>query len=72
MKTYEFPAKVTPAGDLELPDALAELLEQNDAARVVILLPEPADDEEDADWERLGDEEFLAGYTAADSIYDRG
>ncbi len=70
MKAYEFPVKVSPEGRLDLPDSVLELLPRDQMVRVIILLPE-SDDSEDADWERLTAEQFLAGYDEADSVYDR-
>ena len=77
MRAYEFPAKVTATGNLEVPTALLDLLSADQTVRVIVLVEEPSDadrmsaEEEDAAWERLGDEEFLAGYSEADAVYDR-
>jgi hypothetical protein len=71
MKAYEFPIKVTPDGRLELPDALSKLLPGNQVVRVIILISEPTDIEEQAAWSRLTAEQFFAGYSETDSVYDR-
>ncbi len=78
MRAYEFSAKVTGTGSLELPAALLELLSADQTVRVMVLVEEPSPaadqmpaEDEDAAWERLGAEEFLAGYSEADAIYDR-
>ena len=71
MKAYEFPIKVTPEGRLELPDALLKLLPSNQVVRVIILISEPTDMEEQAAWSRLTAEQFFAGYSEADAVYDR-
>jgi hypothetical protein len=78
MRAYEFPAKVTATGNLEVPTALLDLLSADQTVRVIVLVEEPSDtanetsvEDEDAAWERLGDEEFLAGYSEADAVYDR-
>lgn len=71
MKAYEFPIKVTPGGKLELPDALLNLLPVNQVVRVIVLISEPTDMEEQAAWSRLTAEQFFAGYSKADAIYDR-
>ncbi len=71
MKAYEFPTKVTPEGKLELPDALIDLLPDNQVVRVIILVNEPADVDEDAAWSRLAAEQFLNGYAEVDAIYDQ-
>lgn len=71
MKAYEFPAKINPEGSLTLPNELVELLPDNNVVRVIILVSEPTDTEEDADWSRLAVEQLLAQYTDDDAIYDR-
>lgn len=71
MKAYEIPVKVTPQGTLELPEALMALLPRDQVVRVIILVPEPGDSEEHAVWSRLTVEQFFAGYSEADAIYDR-
>jgi hypothetical protein len=38
---------------------------------MIILVPEPTDLEEQEAWSRLTAEQFLAGYSEADAIYDR-
>jgi hypothetical protein len=70
MKAYEFPCKVTPEGGLELPEALTKLLSANQVVRVIILLNEPTESEDEEAWTRLTAEQFFAGYSAADAIYD--
>lgn len=71
MKAYELPIKVTPEGKLELPETLSALLPREQVVRVIILVPEPTDAEEQIAWSRLTVEQFFAGYSEADSIYDR-
>jgi hypothetical protein len=71
MKAYEFPVRVTPGGTIELPDRLLELLPTDQSVRVIILVGEFEDLEEQAAWSRLTAEQFLAGYSAADAVYDR-
>ena len=48
MKTYEIPIKVTKEGEIERLDALLELLPREQVVRVIILVPEPTDVEEQA------------------------
>ena len=71
MKAYEFPVKVTSDGRLTLPDTLSELLPSNQVVRVIVLVSEPSDRESPGDWSHLTAEQFFAGYTEADAIYDR-
>jgi len=71
MKAYEFPVKVTSDGKLALPDTLLKLLPNNQVVRIILLVSEPTDMEEQAAWSQLTAEQFLAGYSEADTIYDR-
>jgi hypothetical protein len=71
MKAYEFPVKVTSDGRLILPDTLSELLPSNQVVRVILLVSEPTDVEEQAVWSHLTAEQFFAGYSEADAVYDR-
>ncbi len=47
MKAYEFPAKVTPEGKLELPDVHIKDLPSNPVVRVIVLIEEDTDEEEE-------------------------
>lgn len=70
MKAYELQVKVTPEGKLELPETLCTLLPPDQVIRLIILVPEPTDSKEQDVWARLTAEQFLEGYSEADSIYD--
>lgn len=71
MKAYEIPVKISAEGKLELPEDLLTLLPREQVVRMVILVPESTDREEHAMWSRLTAEQFFAGYSETDSIYDR-
>ncbi|MEA1905151.1 MAG: hypothetical protein U9M97_04655 [Candidatus Hadarchaeota archaeon] len=72
MKAYEFPTKVMPDGKLKIPDALFEELKGAQVVRVIVLISEPTDAHyEEQAWARLTAEQFLAGYSDADAIYDQ-
>lgn len=47
MKAYEFPAKITPEGKLELPDVQLEDLPRNSVVRVIVLVEEQTDEEDE-------------------------
>jgi hypothetical protein len=66
MKTLEFETTLTNDLSLKVPAAVAAQIPKEGNVRVIILLP----DDEDADWRRLAADQFLAGYTEADAIYD--
>jgi hypothetical protein len=72
MRAYEFPGKVTTEGKIELPDTILQKLAHNQQVKVIILINEPSesDEEEDKAWNRLAGEQLLKGYSAEDAIYD--
>jgi hypothetical protein len=84
MKAYEFPAQVTPEGTLALPSEVLTHLSSPQVVRVIVLVNEASVNEAsgdeamrnestdlaEADWVKLTAEQFLAGYSASDSIYD--
>jgi hypothetical protein len=75
MKAYEFPAQVTPEGTLALPLEVLTHLSSPQVVRVIVLVNESLVNEavdlaEEADWSRLAAEQFAAGYSESDSIYD--
>jgi hypothetical protein len=70
MRAYEFPSKVTPDGNLELPPELLDLIPAGQIVRVVVLVSEPAELEEQAATARHLAEQFLATYSSADAAYD--
>jgi hypothetical protein len=67
MKALEFETTLTPDSSLKVPESLAAQIPKQEAVRVIVLLPESRDD---ADWQQLTYEQFLAGYSEHDSIYD--
>jgi len=70
MRAYELPVKITPEGNIELPERLRRMLPAGRVARVIVLIPDPADADEQNAWERLTADQFCAGYVAADAVYD--
>ncbi|MEQ8172623.1 MAG: hypothetical protein ABRQ38_27315 [Candidatus Eremiobacterota bacterium] len=72
MKAYELPAQITSDGKIDIPDRLLTLLPKKDMIRVIILVEEPSDIEENSLWPRFTSEQFFSGYSDSDSIYDRG
>ncbi|MEG4347911.1 hypothetical protein QUB70_32235 [Microcoleus sp. A003_D6] len=74
MKAYDFPAKVTDEGKIEFPDTLLKYLAVNQEVRVIVLVKEPTDtedeEEENAAWHRLATEQFFGDCSEEDAIYD--
>ena len=74
MKAYEWTATVTREGKLKFPQETALVLPRECPLRVIVLVPEPTDNNplasEEMAWSTLTAEQFLAGYDEADSIYD--
>ncbi len=68
MKALEFKGQISADGKVTLPDEIRRMVSPGTAVRVLILIPEEA--QEEAAWQRLTVEEFLAGYDEADAIYD--
>jgi len=60
---------VTPDRKLSIPNALFEKLKHTQTVRVIVLINESAD--EKRAWVHLTAEQFLAGYSDADAIYDQ-
>ena len=70
MRVYEFPAKISPDGNVELPGPLVEQLADKETVRVIIIVDDQTNAEEDAVWSHLAAEQFLKGYANVDAIYD--
>ncbi|MBD2346742.1 hypothetical protein [Anabaena subtropica] len=71
MKAYEFPANVTTEGKVELPNTVLQKLATNQQVKVIILVNEPTEEEqEEAVWHRLAADQLLKGYSEDDAIYD--
>ncbi|WP_293154836.1 MULTISPECIES: hypothetical protein [unclassified Microcoleus] len=76
MKAYEFPAKVTSEGKINLTDDILKYLAVNQDVRVIILVNEQTNSETDeveekTDWHRLAATQFFADCSEEDTIYDR-
>lgn len=67
MKALEFETTLSADANLKVPENLAGQIPREEAVRVIVLLPEHAEDE---DWQRLASEQLLSGYSESDSIYD--
>jgi hypothetical protein len=67
MKALEFETTLGEGATLKVPENLAGQIPREEAVRVIVLLPEHAEDE---DWQRLASEQLLSGYSESDSIYD--
>ena len=74
MRAYESTAMVTREGRLELSKETARLLPRERSVRVIILVSELTDNNpsasEETAWSNLTAQQFFAGYSEADSIYD--
>ncbi|MSR81466.1 MAG: hypothetical protein EXS58_00860 [Candidatus Latescibacteria bacterium] len=69
MKAYEFPEKITADGQLDIPAGFSDQLPREKEVRVLLLVPET--DQDPSAWAQLTAEQFLAGYSDADVVYDR-
>jgi hypothetical protein len=64
MKALEFEAALDADHKLTVPQELAAQIPPQENVHVIVLLPE------DHDWQRHSAEQFLAGYSEGDAIYD--
>lgn len=67
MKAFEAPLQVGQDGELKVPDSIRKELKPGQAVRLLLLVEEESDSKA---WSRLSAEQFLKGYSEADSIYD--
>jgi hypothetical protein len=65
MQAYEFNLQASEKGELLFPPEIQRILRERRKARVIVLF-----DDEEAAWERLTMDTFLAGYSEKDAIYD--
>jgi hypothetical protein len=67
MKTVSFESELRTDHTLVVPDAALERIPQGQTLRVVVLVPENA---EEKNWEEAAAAEFGMGYAESDAIYD--
>ena len=67
MKAIEFLGQIDANNAIDVPPEVAAQVRQGQAIRVLMLVPDDADD---TDWNRLSMDQFLSGYSEGDSIYD--
>lgn len=70
MKAIECPVQVTPEGKVEIPPVFLKQLPVNQSLRAIILVGEE-EGEDDAAWGLLAAQQFAAGYSESDAIYDK-
>ena len=68
MKAVEFQSELRPDHTLSVPPDVVERIPRGKPVRVLVLVPEAAEDEA---WEQLAAAEFGLGYADGDAIYDR-
>jgi len=68
MKTVEFKARMKNKS-IKIPNYLSADLSEGKDIRVIILVDE-ADNRQNSDFKELSKDQFLAGYSDADSVYD--
>jgi hypothetical protein len=71
MRAYEFPAKVAADGRIALPEEILDLVPSDGGIRVIVLVSDEDELEEQAATARLVARQFLAAYGDGDAIYDR-
>ena len=68
MKAVEFQSELTSDHTLSVPASIIERIPPGQSLRVLILVPEDAEDQA---WEQLAATEFGMGYADGDAIYDQ-
>ena len=68
MKAYEFAGEVMADGQLKLPESALAQLAGHHAVKVIVLVQDTL--QEAAEWRAMAAEQFLAGYSEADAVYD--
>lgn len=68
MKAVEFKTRMKDKS-IQVPENLSSQLSEDKDIRVIILLEE-VENEDEKDFQKLTQKQFLAGYTESDSIYD--
>ncbi len=70
VKAYEFEAPINPNGTVTLPPEVAAGVGASQTVRLIVLVRESSEEEEEAAWRRFGMEQFAKGYAPSDAIYD--
>ena len=68
MKQLEFDAVLNPDRTLAVPEEVAAQVRPGEKVRVVLVVPEAAEDRE---WAELTADQFLKGYAEGDAVYDQ-
>lgn len=68
MKAVEFQSELRPDHTLSVPASMIERIPPGQTLRVLILVPEDAEDQA---WEQLAAAELGMGYADGDAIYDQ-
>ncbi|MEK7396615.1 MAG: hypothetical protein AAB116_06730 [Candidatus Poribacteria bacterium] len=69
MKAYEFSAEINADGKIKLPEIILKRIPNDQTIRVIIFISETTDEEKQM-WSEMTAEQFLAGYSESDNIYD--
>jgi len=72
MKAIEFQTKITSDGKIDVPGSFFKELKRKQVVRVIVLIGETTEaSNEEQLWTRLTEEQFIAGYSDADAVYDQ-
>ncbi len=67
MRTFEFNSRLGPHKTLAVPEELASQVGPDESLRVIVVV---GGADEEGDWRRLTEEQFLQGYSDRDVVYD--
>lgn len=68
MTALEFQASLGPDGTVKVPREMADQLKDVELFRVLVLVPDEEDDDEE--WRRLGLTQFFKDHDESDALYD--
>jgi hypothetical protein len=68
MRILEFQTQLNPDDTLTVPPGVAQQIHGKEPLRVVLLVPDAAEDQA---WAGLTAQQFLNGYSEGDAIYDQ-
>jgi len=70
MKAYEIPLHIK-EGHLEIPEKIFSAIKEQQKGKVIFLILENDEKEDDKTWNKVTAMQFLDGYSESDAIYDR-
>lgn len=70
MEAIEFKSKIKD-NQIIILEAIQLKLKQNEYIRVILLIEDADDDQDDSEFQQITQKQFFKGYVSSDSIYDK-